>query len=310
MYRVVASWPKSIRNRGVGRLLPGLMIVVMLHGCAEQATVTRGDDSTSLPAESGPAGTTVEPESAIPPPPAPIPSAEQTPTPEPAPIPEPAPEPAVPVRPAPAPAAQPKSVPEQTAPPKSAPTPRPEPASKSPERPKPVTAPQPVTTSKAEKDSAEAIPVVELEKLPLAVNSNWTLDAGRDPVSKRNRCFLRSTTLRIEDGQGGSSISLIITADTLRIVTRSNVDLSYRNTGLQVDSNTAFPLQGLFGETDVLFDRRVSEITQQMRNGSSVTVTLGFWPTWPVTQAYSARFPISGYATASAALRTCDSLTP
>lgn len=160
------------------------------------------------------------------------------------------------------------------------------------------------------KGSAEVVPVVELEKLPLAVNPNWTLDSGRDPVSKRDRCFLRSTTQRIEDGQGGSKISLIVTGDTLRVATRSNIDLSYKGTGLQVDSKATFPLQGLFGETDVLFDKRVNEIKQQMLSGSSVTVTLGFWPTWPVTQAYSAQFPISGYATASAALGTCDRLMP
>jgi len=154
------------------------------------------------------------------------------------------------------------------------------------------------------------VPVIELEKLPLAVNPNWTLDSGRDPVSKKDRCFLRSTTQRIDDGQGGSNISLIVTADTLRVATRSSIDLSYKNTGLQVDSKAAFPLQGLFGETDVLFDKRVGEIKQQMLNGSSVTVTLGFWPTWPVTQAYSAHFPINGYATASAALATCDRLMP
>ncbi len=154
------------------------------------------------------------------------------------------------------------------------------------------------------------MPVVELEKLPLKINPNWTLDSGSDPVSKKNRCFLRSTTQRIDDGQGGSNISLIVTADTLRVTTRSSIDLSYKGTGLQVDSNAVFPLQGLFRETDVLFDKRVSDIKQQMLVGSSVTVTLGFWPTWPVTQAYGAHFPISGYATASAALATCDRLMP
>jgi len=154
------------------------------------------------------------------------------------------------------------------------------------------------------------VPVVELEKLPLKVNPNWTLDSGPDPVSKRDRCFLRSTTQRIDDGQGGSDISLIVTPDSLRFATRSNIDLTYKDTGLQVDSKPVFPLQGLFGETDALFDKRVNEIKQQMLGGSDVTITLGFWPTWPVTQTYSARFAISGYATASAALAACDKLMP
>jgi hypothetical protein len=165
-------------------------------------------------------------------------------------------------------------------------------------------------TPESGKGPVEAAPVVELDKLPLKVNPNWTLDSGRDPVSGKNRCFLRSTTQRIDDGQGGSNISLIVTGDTLRVATRSNIDLTYKDTGLQVDSKPVFPLQGLHGETDALFDKRVNEIRQQMLDGSSVTIFLGFWPTWPVTQTYSARLPISGYATANAALGACDRLMP
>ena len=155
-----------------------------------------------------------------------------------------------------------------------------------------------------------ALPVIELESLPLALNTGWTLDWGQDPVSRTKRCLLRSTTKQIQDGQGESEISLIVTADTLRVDTRSNVDLSYENTGLQIDSGPSFPLPGLFAETDVLFKERYNEIMQQFRRGSSVTVTLGFWPTWPVTQAYSATFAIDGFATALEALRTCDDIAP
>lgn len=133
---------------------------------------------------------------------------------------------------------------------------------------------------------------------------------GRDPVSGRERCFLRSGTLRIDDGQGGSDISLVFTQDTLRVHTRSNVDLGYEGTGLQVDAETPFPLQRLFRETDVVFSERINDLKRQFGSGSSATVTLGFWPTWPVTQAYSARFAIGGYAAASAALQTCDKLLP
>ena len=103
---------------------------------------------------------------------------------------------------------------------------------------------------------------------------------------------------------------MIVTADTLRVDTRSNIDLSYENTGLQIDSQAAFPLPGLFGETDVLFKEQYNEIMQQFRSGSSVTVTIGFWPTWPVTRAYSASFAIDGFATANEALQTCEGLVP
>jgi hypothetical protein len=288
----------------MGRLPHVLLLVALLYGCAEQAPVTRVErPTTPVPETNQPAGTpSVEPVEA----PAPLPAPEPTPTPERAPSPAASPQPA----PAPAPAVE--SAPTPTTTPK-APQPAPVRVPKTVPAPQPSAQPSPAPSAKTPepgKDAVEGVPVIELDKLPLKVNSNWTLDSGRDPVSKRDRCFLRSTTGRIDDGQGGSNISLIITADTLRFATRSNIDLAYKDTGLQVDSSPAFPLQGLFGETDALFDKRVNEIKQQMLGGSDVTITLGFWPTWPITRTYSARFEISGYATARAALAACDKLMP
>jgi hypothetical protein len=297
----------------MGRLLRSFWVVVLLCGCAEQATVTRGDKPTTPAAGTEPTPTAQPaPPPAAPPEPVPVPQPAAPLEPAPAPQAAPVPPPAVPAEPAPRPAPKLEPAPAPAPAPKPVPAPAPAPAPKSvpapAPAPKPVAPPPPVSPQPGQ--DAEGIAAVELEKLPLAVNPNWTLDWGRDPVSGRERCFLRSNTLRIEDGQGGSDISLMVTGDALRVTTRSNVDLSYADTGLQVDSNTAFPLQGLFRETDVLFDKQVNEIKQQFRSGSSVTVTLGFWPTWPVTQTYSARFAINGYAAASAALQTCDALMP
>ena len=293
----------------MGRLPYVLLLVVLLYGCAEQAPVTRVEKPTTpVPETNQPAGTPgAEPVEA----PAPSPAPETSPTPEPAPPPAASPQPA----PAPAPAVEsaPTPTPVPKAPSKAPPQPAPVRVPKTEPVPKPSAQPSPAPatrTPEPSKDAVEAVPVVELEKLPLKVNPNWTLDSGPDPVSKRDRCFLRSTTQRIDDGQGGSDISLIVTPDSLRFATRSNIDLTYKDTGLQVDSKPVFPLQGLFGETDALFDKRVNEIKQQMLGGSDVTITLGFWPTWPVTQTYSARFAISGYATANAALAACDKLMP
>lgn len=291
-------WPRCVRSHGVSRSPLVLLGVLFLYGCAAQAPVTQTDRSKTPANENEPARGTPSGE------PAALPVAP--PAPKPTPTPEEVRPPAESVQPAPkpAPAAQPAPKPVARAPARAPTTSASAPAAVSTPAPPSAKPPEPG------KEPLETVPVIELEKLPLAVNPNWTLDSGRDPVSKRNRCFLRSTTQRIEDGQGGSNISLIVTGETLRIATRSNIDLSYKDTGLQVDSKAAFPLQRLFGETDALFDKRVSEIKQQMLGGSSVTVTLGFWPTWPVTQAYSAHFPISGYARASAALATCDRLMP
>jgi hypothetical protein len=277
-----------------------VLVAILLHGCAQQGPVRRDEGTTQPAAGAGQADTAAAS-------PAPSP-ATPSPTPEPAPQPEAVPVPqAIPPQPVPAPkpAPQPVPAPKPLPPPPVVPTPKPTPVP----TPKPATPPKPEPAPTPAPTPTPA-PAVDLEKLPLALNSNWTLDLGRDPVSGRERCFLRSRTQRIDDGQGGSDISLIFTQDALRVHTRSNVDLSYKGTGLQVDAETPFPLQQLFRETDVVFSARISDIKRQFLSGAAATVTIGFWPTWPVTQAYSARFAIDGYAAASAALQACDKLLP
>ncbi len=323
----------------MGKLLGGLLLVTLLYGCAQQATVEPGDRSTAPTTEGDRTGTAADAESVRPPGPLPTSEPASKPVPAPKPQPEPKPEPRPEsvsqsaTAPQPEPETEPKTEPKPASARASQPAPAPKLAAASQPRPEtkiepkaeakpaPADEPKPDTAQiqatppsamqpEPEHGAALVLAMVELEKLPLEVNSNWTLDWGHDPISGRTRCFLRSSTLRIEDGQGGSKISLIITGDTLRVDTRSNVDLSYDDTGLQVDSKTPFPLQSLFGETDVLFDQQVEEIMQQFRSGSSVTVTMGFWPTWPVSRTYSVNFAISGYAMASEALQKCDGLVP
>ncbi len=327
----------------MGKLLGGLLVITLLYGCAQQATVEPGDMSTTPTAETDRTGRATDAEPVtlpgpVPtsePTPGPVPAPELRPEPKPLPRPEPVSQPAT--APQPEPDTKTKTETGRETEPKPAgasasqPAPAPKLATASQPRPdtvpapgvqaKPARAPQPDAAQipatppsamqpEPEPDAAMVLTRVELEKLPLELNSNWTLDWGHDPVSGRTRCFLRSNTLRIDDGQGGSEISLIITGDTLRVDTRSNVDLSYDDTGLQVDSETPFPLQSLSGETDVLFDQQVEEIMQQFRRGSSVTVTMGFWPTWPVSRTYSVNFAIGGYPMASEALQKCDGLVP
>jgi hypothetical protein len=292
----------------VGKIWSVALVALLLYGCAGQAPVRRDEGVTEPAAGPGQPATTTE----TPPAPEPTTQPEAAPQPMPTPPPEvlPQPAPAPPPKAVPTPVPAPKPVPPpQPAPvPKAAPAPKPAPTPKPAVPPKPAPVPAPVPESG--QAASEAVPTVDLEKLPLALNSNWTLDMGRDPVSGRQRCFLESKTLRIDDGQGGSEISLVFTQDTLRVHTRSNVDMSYDGTGLRVDAEPPFPLQRLFRETDVVFSEKINDIMRQFRNGTSATVTLGFWPTWPVTQAYSARFAIDGYAAASSALQACDKLLP
>ena len=77
-----------------------------------------------------------------------------------------------------------------------------------------------------------------------------------------------------------------------------------------MDDGEPFPLEGLFGETAVLFENQMPAIDQRLQGSERLTITMGFWPTWPVTRTYSAEFRTAGYWTARQLLSACDRQVP
>lgn len=153
----------------------------------------------------------------------------------------------------------------------------------------------------AAKPAAEAL-TVDLNNLPLSIHGEWTLDLDK------SRCTLISAVQRMDDGQGGTKISLRISDDEFLFLTGSDIDPSYADTGITLDTGQHFALETVAQRTNVAFSKQRNALLNAMKKGQALRLTLGFWPTWPVTHTYSVSFPIQHFSTAYAAWESCNSL--
>ena len=310
--------------------LIGLVVVAYLQGCASnpaevkaapvKAVENKEQAAVAAPVVSkeesnSPADTLaieqpqVRPVVEQPAPPSISPPAEQPQTPKQV---EPVP-PAPVVRVEPKPAAKPLAKPEPkpvavattpAAKPKPVKTPPPEPAP-----PAPIVAPEPelVETEVVEKEVVEKEVVekeveVTMESLPLTIQGEWVLSAMGDT------CNLSTVPVRFDDGQGMSKLQLVFASDYWLVKTQSDIDLSYSGTGLRVDEETYFPIEQLVRESDLKFTKDYAAMTRAFMAGKNLRITLGFWPTWPVTETKTIDVPLQHFARAHRAWKQCLSL--
>jgi hypothetical protein len=141
------------------------------------------------------------------------------------------------------------------------------------------------------------------EHLPRTFPGGWVLDIRADQLGNDRRCVLYSNKTPMFDGYENSSIKLQITTDAVVVNADSNLDASYPEQGLRVDGGTLVPF------IDSLLTERSTHtrkpVQLAMSNGSSLTVSLGFWPTWPVTKTQSVSIDLSGFERAYSALKAC-----
>ena len=107
------------------------------------------------------------------------------------------------------------------------------------------------------------------------------------------------------DSQGGSKVILVVDSNHLWIKTTSNIDLTYKDTGITVDDGKTLPLGELFNETSLKFANNPALI-EQLKHGKEINIKIGFWPTWPVTQAHLLKIPLDGFQSAHQLLESCQ----
>lgn len=177
---------------------------------------------------------------------------------------------------------------------------------------KPAAPPQPVQSPTEDKEVGDELslepevvePAIEvtLEALPMTIRGQWMLSASGDA------CSLSSMPIPFDDGQGMSKLQLVLTTQHWLVKTQSDIDLSYSGTGLTVDDDKYFPIDRLVRESDLMFTKEYAAITDAFIAGKSLRVTLGFWPTWPVTETKAITVPVQHFASAHHAWKQCLSL--
>jgi len=143
---------------------------------------------------------------------------------------------------------------------------------------------------------------VALEKLPLLIGDYWTLSRDTDSDGE---CALSYRKVVMEDGQGKTPVFVIITQDEVLFKTKSNIDVSYQQTGLTIDDLPQLPIEKLHNDFSISYQAQYRTLVESMAVGEQAVLTLGFWPSWPVTHTYSISLDLSKFSSAQQALMTC-----
>ncbi|OZG73296.1 hypothetical protein BTA51_12545 [Hahella sp. CCB-MM4] len=179
------------------------------------------------------------------------------------------------------------------------------------------TQPQEVQVALAEPTSPESnMPVVEEavsgditsaaitgEDLPYDFGT-WTLERNWDNQHP-DTCRLVSSMHKISDGYELTNIRAEVLLDGINIYTGSNIDLTYENSGIQIDSLSLVPYSGLIGESNATVQ---GDFTEMLANAGEMTVNLGFWPTWPKTETQQLVLPLEDMRLAIPAMLNCKNL--
>lgn len=176
----------------------------------------------------------------------------------------------------------------------------------------PVTPPKIPAESKTEPAIAPVAPAAEAEP-EIAINfedmpiniQQWILDYEVIPNTNRLKCTLRSQAQTMDDGEGGTPVFLTFDDNSLKAVTKSNIDMEYSDDGLQIDLHPQRPIDRLQKETTAVFEQHWTELIQEMLHGRQAVLTFGFWPTWPMSRTYSVNFDLSHFPRAWRALESC-----
>ena len=139
-----------------------------------------------------------------------------------------------------------------------------------------------------------------LDELPITIENTWILKSTVDS------CSLHTQTRSLDDGAGETPVSLVLTQDKWTLHTKSNIDDTYTGTGLDLDNGGHFDLEKVVKETNIEFVEQYQALIDALHSANSMTVALGFWPSWPVTEVKTTAFPVAHFELAYRAWQSCS----
>lgn len=126
----------------------------------------------------------------------------------------------------------------------------------------------------------------------------WSPQLVRHPETGESSCKLVSTKVTIDDGQGETSVRLQLDAESLLVLTDSNIDDTLNDLTVVVDEFEPIPIDEVIAAKHLRLRDRTEEIIQQFRAGTDVRINLRFWPSWPSTGIKTASFSLIGFTKA------------
>lgn len=144
-----------------------------------------------------------------------------------------------------------------------------------------------------------------MKLLPISYG-DWVLDVKNIHSPDEKQCVAINSTSVIDDGYSDSSVIVEVTSNAIYVYTESIVDASYLDIGIAIDKFDRVDIDSIFSETNVVFNFRVDQLIAQMRKGDKALLTLGFWPSWPMTHTYSTDISLSGFSKVMNKLGECE----
>lgn len=143
--------------------------------------------------------------------------------------------------------------------------------------------------------------------VPLAAQAEWFVV---DATTGKAGCTLETGEVSLFDGYQDTRLRLSVADGELRVKTDSNIDFGFSDVGLAVDGKAFIPADAVVDERQVLFNSSMDVVIEQFIRGHSVTVYLRFWPSYPATQRYEARFSLLGFTRAYNEYTVCSNKRP
>ena len=187
--------------------------------------------------------------------------------------------------------------------------PKPESVPESAPKPEPIIA-KPKVEATTEVQQAETIKSAlptetvkfTLDQLPITIGENWVLKTDL------STCSLQTQTQSLDDGAGLTPITLILSKSSWLLKTKSDIDLSYSNTGIKLDNGAHFDLEKLTKETNIEFTSQRQAMVDALGQANIATLSVGFWPTWPVTAPKTLDIPVAQFNQAYQAWQNCNQM--
>ena len=125
---------------------------------------------------------------------------------------------------------------------------------------------------------------------------NWKVVFEEDPASRKNACLMISKSNKMDDGQSKTAVYLIYNGRIFFARTKSNIDLSYPDLGLQIDNQPQHKISVLYKESSAAFTSNTVKMRDEFIKGLNARLTLAFWPSWPKTGSFESHFDLREFS--------------
>ena len=136
-----------------------------------------------------------------------------------------------------------------------------------------------------------------------AIAAEWQVN--KELSSNKELCTITSAKMPVDDGYQKVNAQIVVDSKTIVVKTESELDPGFSDIGMKVGNRDWIPMDKVGQKKQAVFESNYAKIIEQFIEGREVTVTLRFWPTWPVTGTHSVSFSLIGFTKAHTEAVNC-----